>query len=352
LSYAQILKPYFNKSEYIELLKINQKAHISIDEWPEDTLIGLPNEYHFNDRSPIMAFDNIWDFWIHKKQPLAVIAIRGSIATEASFLANFYAAMIPAKGSIELNENTNFEYELAKNPNAAVHAGWLISMAHLSESIKLKIDSSYKAGIKDFILTGHSQGGGITFLLTAYLRNLQEINKLPRDIQFKTYCSAGPKPGNLFFAYEYENITQGGWACNVVNTLDWVPDVPFSLQTLNDFTAVNPFSQAEEIIKKQKFPKKLVLKKIYKDLTKPSLTAQENYEKYLGKMVSKAVKKQLPNIQIPDYYQSNYYVRTGRTIALIPTEDYYKIYPNDPKSSKIWIHHLISPYLYLVNCLD
>lgn len=32
---------------------------------------------------------------------------------------------------------------------------------YLSKTIVSKIDSWYKAGVKDFILTGHSQGGGI-----------------------------------------------------------------------------------------------------------------------------------------------------------------------------------------------
>ncbi|WP_154858043.1 hypothetical protein [Cyclobacterium xiamenense] len=34
-------------------------------------------------------------------------------------------------------------------------------------------------------------------------------------------------------------------AFHVVNTADWVPDVPFSLLTINDFTEVNFFSQAD-----------------------------------------------------------------------------------------------------------
>lgn len=277
--------------------------------------------------------------------------MQGSIQTGASFLANFYAAMVPAKGSLRLDKNFQFQYDLSDYPQAAVHVGWLVALGYLSTSIKEQIDSCYKAGIKDFIVTGHSQGGGITFLLTSYLKNLQSENKIPSDIRFKTYCSAGPKPGNLFYAYDFENSTRGGWAYNVINTADWVPDVPFSVQTVDDFTAINPFHGAKAAMKKQKFPKNLVLRHVYNQLSKPSKKAQRRYQKYLGKMVSKAVKKQLPNFVTPEYYKSNYYVRTGNTIILYADQDYFKLYNNEPSNPNIWQHHLPKPYLYLAEKL-
>ena len=245
---AQRLNGGFNKSEYIETLKINQKAHVAVDKFSDSSVIPDPQDYAFVYRSPRLAFDNIWDLWINKNHSVAVIAVQGSIQTGASFLANFYAAMVPAKGSLQLDKNFQFQYDLSDNPRAAVHVGWLVALGYLSTSIKEQIDSCYKAGIKDFIVTGHSQGGAITFLLTSYLKNLQSENKIPSDIRFKTYCSAGPKPGNLFYAYDYENSTRGGWAYNVINTADWVPDVPFSVQTVDDFTAVNTFRGAKAAI--------------------------------------------------------------------------------------------------------
>lgn len=350
-TYGQVLKPSFDKAEYIETLKINQQAHIKLDQWATDTVIGMPTEFNFVYRSPVVAFDNIWDLWIHKEKPIALIAVQGSIQTEASFLANLYAAMIPAKGELQLDKDFLFKYKLAENPNAAVQVGWFVAMAYLSKTIESKIDSCYKAGIKDFILTGHSQGGGIIFMLNAYLENLKLDKKLPHDIRFKTYCSAGPKPGNLFFAYDYEKITEGGWAYNVVNTADWVPDVPFSIQTVDDFTSVNPFRNAKSIIKKQKFPANIALKRVYNQLSNPSKKAQRNYEKYLGKMVSKAVKKQIPNFKPPEYYKSNYYVRTGNTIVLEADEDYFKLYSNDIDNPNIWQHHLPKQYLFLAEKL-
>lgn len=348
---AQELKQGFDKVEYIDLLKINQKTHIALDKWVDDVSVPAPEQFNFIYRSPVVAFDNIWDLWIHKNKSIAVISVQGSIQTEASFLANLYAAMIPAKGELQLDQSFKFKYNLSNNPQAAVHVGWFVAMAYLSKTIEQKIDSCYKVGIRDFILTGHSQGAGITFLLNSYLENLKTENRLPSDIRFKTYCSAGPKPGNLFYAYEYEHMTAGGWAYNVVNTADWVPDVPFSVQTVADFTPVNPFSGAKEIIKKQKFPKNIALKYAYNKMSKPSEKAQKNYQKFLGKMVSQAVKKHIPNFITPKYYNSNYYVRTGNTIVLYPDSEYFKIYSNTSDKPNIWQHHLPKPYLFLAEKL-
>lgn len=349
---GQVLHPGFDKSEYIETLKINHKAHIELDKWGEVKTMADPEDFNFVYRSPVVAFDNKWDLWIHKEKPVALVAVQGSIQTEASFLANLYAAMIPAKGELQLDKDFLFKYKLGEHPDAAVQVGWFVAMAYLSRTIVPKLDSCYNAGIKDFILTGHSQGGGITFMLTAYLENLKLDKKLPADIRFKTYCSAGPKPGNLFFAYDYEKVTAGGWAYNVVNTADWVPDVPFSVQTVDDFTSVNPFRHARSMIKKQKFPANIALRRIYNQLSRPSKRAQKNYEKYLGKMVSRAVKKQIPDFKSPEYFKSNYYVRTGNTIVLYPDQEYFDLYSNDTDNPNIWQHHLPVQYLFLTQRLD
>ena len=303
-----------------ELLKINQRVHIARDDWGKENKVPAPENYTLTYRSPSMAFDNRWDLWQHKANPVAVIAIRGSIQTEASFLANLYAAMIPAQGEIQLDSDFKFNYQLSEDPAAAIHVGWFVAMAYFC----------YKEGIKDFLVTGHSQGGGITFLLTSYLHSLQKTGKIPADIRFKTYCSAGPKPGNLAFAYSYEHENRD-WAFNVVNPADWVPDVPFTVQTIDDFTEVNPFKGAKAIIKKQKFPKNLALKHIYNKLSKPSKRAQ------------------IPDFKIPEYFQSNYYVRTGTMVVLYPDQEYFEEFKEDPAKPNIWLHHLPINYFYLIN---
>lgn len=343
------LQPGFDKQEYIEMLKIAQKQHIDVDKWATVSTVPDPQKYKQVYRSQVMAFENMWDLWL-SPDSMAVISVRGSVLSSVSFLANFYAAMTPATGQLELEKNFKFNYRLSDKPQAAVHVGFLIAMAYLSRDILPKIDSCYKKlGIKDFTITGHSQGGAICYLLTSHLENLRSTNELPQDICFKTYCGAAPKPGNLFYAYSYEKLTSGGWAYNVVNTADWVPEVPFSVQTTDDFTQINPFVGAKKMIREQKFPMNLALRHAYEQMSKPSMKARRNYQKYLGKMVSKMVQKQLPELKIPSYSNSNYYVRTGNTIVLYADEEYNRSFPPNPE--QIWANHLIQPYLFLVEKL-
>ncbi len=345
---AQSLRPGFDKNEYMEMLKISANFGDSsyVAAFPK------PERFDFVYRSPVVGLDNRWDLWVstNKAQPQAVLSLRGTTANSVSWLGNFYAAMVPAKGELTLSKTDTFAYVLAEHPAAAVHVGWLVSTAFLVKDIRPKIDSCYMTGTKDFLIMGHSQGGAIAYLLTAYLHHLQKKGLLPSDIQFKTYCSAGPKPGNLYFAYDYEAATQGGWAFNVVNSADWVPEVPMSIQTLEDFNVTNPFVNAKGIIKKQKLPRRVAMNYVYNRLSKPSRRAQKNYQKYLGTMTADLVSKNLSGYAPSLYYNSNNYVRTGTTVVLLADEEYMKEYPDNP--GKIFVHHFHPPYLALTKKLN
>lgn len=345
-SFSQSLKPGFDKEEYRELMYLSARTGAIAPTYYAN--IPEPKRFKRVYRSPIMGLDNLWDLW-SDHQSTAVISIRGTTDKPESWMANFYAAMVPAKGELRLSEKDIFKYELASNPKAAVHVGWLLSMAYLSKDMVPKIDSCYKAGIRNILLVGHSQGGAINFLLTSYLYNLQQQKLIPADIRFKTYCSAGPKPGNLYYAYDYEGLTQNGWAFNVVNSADWVPQTPMSIQTLNDYNDTNPFINAKAVIKKQSFWRRIALNHVFNKLNRPTRRAQKNYEKYLGKMTSGFVRKSLKDFVPPDYYRSNDYVRTGAHVVLVADSAYYQLYPDDPKT--LFVHHFHQPYLYLLDKL-
>jgi heat shock protein HslJ len=341
---AQLLQPGFDRNEYISLMNVSAQFGDSA----YSANLPPPEGWQLVYRSPVVGLDNRWDLW-QTAAGVPVISIRGTTKNEISWMENFYAAMVPAKGELQLSANETFSYTLAEDNRAAVHTGWLIGTGFLAKDMLPKIDSFYKSGKKEFYIMGHSQGGAIAFLLTSYLYHLQKQKLLPASLRFKTYCSAAPKPGNLYYAYDYEALTQGGWSCNVVNTVDWVPQTPFSVQTINDMAEVNPFADAKAFIKRFGWPKRWALNYAYGRLTKPSEKARKNYRKYLGSYVEKTIKKALPGFVPPAYFNSSDYVRVGTTIALIPKEDYFALYPVD--KSKIFQNHFHQPYLYLVKKL-
>jgi hypothetical protein len=343
---AQNLQPGYDRQELAEIMCVSARTGGGDKYVSDSNYIAAPTAYTLAYRSPEVGLLNLWELWTSDNK-MAVISIRGTVQQADSWLANFYSAMLPAYGELYLSNNDTFRYDLASDPKAAVHAGWLIGTGFLSKDILAHIDSCYKNGFRNFTITGHSQGGAISYLLTAYLLRMQKNNALPADIRFKTYCTAAPKPGNLFFAYEYEEMTNGGWAFNVVNTDDWVPEVPMSIQTIHDFNNVNPFKSAKSMIRKLPFPKDLVLRYVFNRLDKPSRKAQRNAEKYLGKKMVKEIRRKLKGLSVPGYYPSAHYVRTGPYILLRPTEEYYKRFPVDEK--KIFMHHLHHPYLFLLD---
>lgn len=334
------LQPGFDKAEYIEMLKITGG-------FVDSVTIGNPTRCKRVYRSPVIGLDNVWDLW-QRDDGVGVISLRGTTLNAVSWLENFYAAMVPATGQLQLGPNETFSYKLSQNPRAAVHAGWVIGMAYLAKDIMPKLDSAVKKGTREFIITGDSQGGALAFLMTSYLHS-QRGNRLPADLRFKTYCIAAPKPGNLYYAYDYEAMTQGGWGFNVVNSADWVPEIPMSIQTTDDFNPVNPFVGIPKAIRSQKFFRRIALNYAFGKLDKPTRKAQKAYQRFLGGYIERIVQKNLPDYRSPTYYQSNHYVRTGQTIVLLADDAYYQQFPNDPK--KLFQHHLLKPYFFLGNRL-
>lgn len=347
------LTPGFNADEYNELLLISVRtaADSSYAAKYEE-----PAHSEMLYQSAPIGLDNQWDLWLDTRPtstPTAIISVRGTTPNPESWLLNFYAAMIPAQGEIKWTENgeaKTFAYHMADNEKAAVHAGWTLACGMLLDDILPKIDDQYSRGVKNYLIMGHSQGGAISYLLTSQLHHLQEVGELPKDIRFKTYCSAAPKTGNLFYAREFEALTQNGWAFNVINAADWVPEVPISIQTLDDFNPTNPFVHVDDIMEQQSFVNRVGMWWILRKLQNPAEEAQENYEKYLGEKLQERVSSLVTGLEMPEFYPSNHYVRTGIQIVLQPDEEYFEMFPNNPDS--VFMHHLHAPYLLLTRKLD
>lgn len=294
-------------------------------------------------RSNEVGFNNRWTLYL-REDNIAVIDVRGTVNNNASWMANFYAAMIPATGSLQLNDSTVFEYKLASNPNAMVHVGWTVALGHLAPDIEKKINEySSEKKVKEYLIMGHSQGAAIAFLLRSYLEYEKQKGNIPADILFKTYCSAAPKAGNLYYAYDFDFITRNGWAYTIVNSADWVPEMPFSIQTIADMNHPNPVANAKTYLKKKKFMVRMAGNHVYGKLERKPRKAQRKYEKYVGHVVYKrGVKKVLPQLKEPVYAHGNNYMPAGIPIVLVPDDAYKQKFPENPE--QLFLHHGFQPY--------
>jgi hypothetical protein len=339
---SQSLQPGFNGHEYTDMLAINFQR---FDSMAINPAIPAPASYHVVYRSPDLGLRNRWNMWYRNDNKLAVISLRGTIGELPSWLENYYAAMVPATGSLQINDSTIFKYRLAADEKAHVHVGWLTGLAHLAPSITEQIKQARQQGIREFIIIGHSQGGALATLTRSYLFYLVKQGSLPNDIVFKTYCSAAPKTGNLYYAYDFDFITRNGWAFTVVNAADWVPETLFSVQTLSDFNPVNPFNNLGAVIKKQPWLTRWFVRYKYNRIRNGVRHAQKRFERNLGGTVYKFVHKVLPQLKEPVYAHDNNYQRAGTPIVLQPDAEYYRLYP--PVGNNVFAHHTFAAYYLL-----
>jgi hypothetical protein len=338
----QMLKPGFDPEEYADVLWLAFYGF-------SDSLKDKPNmplrkgNYERKFRSDEVGLFNRCEIYL-RSDSVIILSLRGTVNKTESWMENFYAGMLPAKGSLQLSDSYRFDYTLSARPDALVHAGWTIGTGFLAKEYLPVLEPLLARGLRKVIVTGHSQGGALSFLNTSLLYYLF-AEKYP-GLQLKNYASAAPKPGNLYYAYDFEHITGYGFAYRVVNANDWVPESPVSIQGVSDFNSVNPFMGAEATIKKQKFPERLVMKHVYKKMRKGSHKAAKRYQKYLGEGVGKIVKKSLPGFVPPDYADGSNYMTAGSPVILMPDDEYNKKFMFDGKN--LFLHHMYEPYMWLV----
>ncbi len=245
-----------------------------------------------------------------------------------------------------MTKDFEFQYSLAQDPKASIHVGWLIGMAYLQKDIQPKLDSCYQAGIKDFYIFGHSQGGAISYLLTSFYHYQKANGKMPADMHFKTYCSAAPKPGNLYFAYDYESYTQKGWAYNVVNTEDWVPETPLSVQTTDDFTRSNPFKYLKKGTQDLPWIQRWVVRSKFNGMNKKLLKAENKFTRIMGKQIKVLVNGYLEELENDITYERINYQRCGNIISLLAEDQYFHYLPKD--NTDVFRNHMMDAYQLLL----
>lgn len=340
------LKPGFDAGEYAILLQMTDRQADST-KYGGKYSTPYPAGCEMVYRSDITGMDNRWDLWL-SGDSIGIISIRGTTISEVSWLEDFYAPMVKASGFLVFGKDKLFSYTLASDTSAAVHTGFLIGLSAVAPSIIEKINEYYNKGVKDFILMGHSQGAAITYLLRSYLQYLP-TGTVPNDITFKTYCSAPPKPGNLFYAYDLEFITRGGWQFSVSNVVDWVPQMPITVQTKFDFNKNDPFTTVDSTLGANLgLLPRIVIGLIQKSMLGSLDEARSVMTKYLGKDLYKIVESKIPGFVEPKYYPSMDYMTCGSPVILKPTAAYYETFEKAPGLAGLFTHHMPNAYYFLV----
>lgn len=299
--------------------------------------------YRFLYQSPSIGLDNVWSLWL-RSDSTAVILLRGTTADARSWLADFYCAMIPAQGMLILPHDDTVSYRLARDPRAAVHAGFLLGFAYLSRDIGPKIDSLYRAGYHHYLVAGHSQGGALCYFVSAWLWNAVSSGQYPL-MEIKTYASASPKVGNMYFAYDYNNLTRSQWSFSLVNSYDVVPEMPFTTQQLEtDMNQPNPFLNLN--LKKMPFLQRIFIKRAVNQMRKKAAKSSKTYQKYLSGYTSNIAAKMFPGIQFPEAVNSTYFVRPGVPISLMPDSSYFRHF--EAIKDGPYYHHGMDTYRFLL----
>ncbi|MDN3705896.1 lipase family protein [Myroides ceti] len=332
----------FDAQECDDLLQLNNAFVDTLSLDKHDYLIP---EYEFLHQSESIGLDNMWNLWM-RSDDTAVISLRGTTSDSKSVLADFYCAMLPAKGEIVLHKKDTLQYYLATDERAALHAGFLIGFGYLAKDMLPTIDSLYQSGHHNFLVTGHSQGGSLSYYISAWLLHLKRKGIYPL-MQVKTYACAPTKVGNMYFAYDYDNITAAKWSFSVVNTADPVPEMPLTTQQLEeDMNAPNPIMNLAKRFDRMPFFQRIFLKKAFNNMEKKATKSSEAYQKYLGKYCGKFIQKELPELKIPNTINTTYFVRPGVPITLLVNPAYYAYFQKVKKTA--YYHHGIVPYRFLL----
>jgi hypothetical protein len=195
---------------------------------------------------PIGPFENLWQLWRRDDGAFA-IAVRGTIPTAQSILEDVVSLMIAAKGTLKVGP-LGFDYNFSNDPLAGVHLGValgaLLLLRDAANGILVQLPQHGVTAGSSVYVTGHSQGAAVATLLRSYLAYGADA---PQGLKLKTYVFAQPKPGNDHYAEDFENaFSTPGMAFRVTNSLDWVPQVPFTFEFIEDINTPNPLSVAVE----------------------------------------------------------------------------------------------------------
>lgn len=227
----------------------------------------------------IGPFENAWKLWQRKSQKdVFAVVVRGTIGVQASIIDDVIATSIMGKVTIQAHPNRYLTFTLAQTPCAETHLGFTYGIAVLMFAKGVGILQKLKECVpphSKIYITGHSQGAAIATLAHAFLHYaINDPNDKyalgTRGYSLKSYFFAQPKPGNWQFALDFARIAASkGTSFVIDNDLDWVPQVPLSIEFLDEPGGDIPSQLQSNVSVIRRFLRRVVLNSILK-LTKAS----------------------------------------------------------------------------------
>ncbi len=237
--------PGFIRAEALDLLAMcaNVEAEVAAP------IPATPSGWTLLFDSPVIgAFDEKWQLWKSDAGVYAV-ALRGTVMKVGSVLEDLISVLVWAQGHITVGQQS-IAFQFAGEPAAGVHLGFALgALVLIKDPINGILAQLAQHGISagsNVYLTGHSQGAAMATLLRSYFEYATDA---PRGLSYKTYVFAQPKPGNDHYAMDFERLFgNAGLAFRVTNSLDWVPQVPFTLEMIRDINHPNPLSVSPSLL--------------------------------------------------------------------------------------------------------
>ncbi|TFE67176.1 hypothetical protein A7Q09_01590 [Methylacidiphilum sp. Yel] len=184
-------------------------------------------------------FNERWKLWKKTSTDTYAIVIRGTTLSFESILEDLLSFLIQSDAKLDY-KHQSIAYKFASHPQAAVHAGFAIGALLLLLHPEKGIVNQLKRNVPScspIYITGHSQGAAVATLIRSYL-HYQPTNP---SHNYKSYVFAQPKPGNDFYAYDFDHLfSNKGLAFRIINSLDWVPQLPFTFELLSDINNPTP----------------------------------------------------------------------------------------------------------------
>jgi len=270
----------------------------------------IPNGFKKVYNSTATATDNL--FQIYQNEGVAYIVFRGSTSNMYSWMQNISSAMIPAKGTMEIN-GEDINYNFANDTSAAVHGGYALGVVLMSKELLAQIKVLYNQGIDEILITGHSQGGSLAVMTRAYLENLPK-NVLAAGITYKTYAFAAPLVGNRAFAAEYKGrFCTNQSSFSIVNPKDPVPNFPMGF---ND-GASSGVGLLELLANRGSADfKSIMLGELFRYFNDTIAGFAGN----MGANINKQISDKVGKVVMPAYVKDAVYGQHGNRIEIVPAD--------------------------------